>query len=467
MPKPPSDSISRVLASFASALRYEDLPAQLRETLKDHMLDVIGGAIAATRFDFAARALEGIGMLAGSTESSVIGMARKLPLKDAALMNGVLAHGLDYDDTHPGGPVHPSASVFPCVLGVGEWRDCAGADLLLAYALGVEIATRLGLAANGAMHKTGFHTTGVLGHGACALAAGKLLGLDAERLVMAQGLAGSTAAAIAEHRADGAWNKRMHPGWAAVGGMTAASLAAGGFIGTQLVYEGSDGLFRTHAGANQKDVNLPALVNDIGVRWVAEEVAVKPYPVCHILHACIDSAITLRERHSLRPDDIAGVQVRLHPDTFHYVCENPALRRKPPTDYVAKFSAFYTVSAALVRGRCGFAELEPEALNDPTILGVTARTVHAPDEQSAFPEYFSGGVAITLRDGRTLAHHERVNRGAGARALTRDEVLRKFLDNAAFGKASDHAQRIVQIVSELERHSARDLAGALCAWARH
>ncbi|MCC6531063.1 MAG: MmgE/PrpD family protein [Burkholderiales bacterium] len=467
MPKQRTDSISRVLASFASSLEYDDLPLELRESLKDHVLDVIGGAIAATRFDFAARAMEGIALLAGSAECSVIGMAQRLPLKDAALINGVLAHGLDYDDTHPAGPVHPSSSVFPCVLGIGERNDCSGADLLLAYALGIEIATRLGLAANGSMHKTGFHTTGVLGHGACALAAGKLLGLDADRLVMAQGLAGSTAAAIAEHRADGAWNKRMHPGWAAVGGMTAASLAAGGFIGTQLVYEGVDGLFRTHAGAHRDDVNLSALVADLGSRWVAAEVAIKPYPVCHILHASIDSAIALRNRHALAPEHIAGVEVRLHPDTFHYVCENQELRRKPPTDYVAKFSAFYTVSAALVRGKLGFAELEPDALNDPRILALAAKTVHVPDQQSAFPEYFSGGVAVRLADGRTLTHHERVNRGAGARALSRDETLRKFHDNAAYGLAGEHADRIVDTVLNLEKHTARDLAQALCAWTRH
>jgi 2-methylcitrate dehydratase PrpD len=387
-------------------------------------------------------------------------------LKDAALMNGVLAHGLDYDDTHAVGPVHPSASAFPCALGVGEFINCSGRDLLLAYGLGIEIATRLGLAANGSMHKTGFHTTGIVGHNACALTAGKLLGLNADQLANAQGLAGSTASAIAEHRKDGAWNKRIHPGWAAVGGMTAASLACAGFIGTKKVYEGGDGLFRTHAGRHFDDVDLDALTAELGQRWRAEEVAIKPYPVCHILHACIDSAIALRKEHELKPSDIGKVRVLLHPDTFHYVCENAEMRRRPATDYAAKFSAHYTAAAALIRGKCGFAELEQDAITDPTILALAQKVEHAPDPKSAFPEYFSGGLEITLANGRTVAHHDRVNRGAGDRALNREEITRKFLENAEFGMSRSRAEDMLQVLLELERFSGREIARAVSSGER-
>lgn len=461
-----STSISRVIASFASELRYEQLPASLVEFLKDHIIDVVGTSIAATRFDFAHRALSGLSALADSERSSVIGMAQKLPLKDAVLMNGVLAHGLDYDDTHPGGPVHPSANAFPCALGIAEFVNCSGRDLIVAYALGVEIATRLGIAANGTMHKTGFHTTGVVGHPACAVVAGKLLGLNADQLVMAQGLSGSTASALAEHRKDGAWNKRIHPGWAGVGGITAASLARTGFIGTALVYEGGDGLFRTHAGSHFSDVNFGALVENLGERWRAEEVAVKPYPVCHILHACIDSALALREQHALRPRDITKVRVLLHPDTFHYVCENAEMRRRPTTDYMAKFSAHYTTAAALARGKCGFAELEQEAISDPEILALAQKIEHASDPKSAFPEYFSGGVEVTLSDGRTISHHDRVNRGAGERALNRDDISRKFQENAEFGMSRPRAEEMLHLLLGLERYRGREIARALSAWRR-
>jgi 2-methylcitrate dehydratase PrpD len=455
--------ISQAVANFVSEMRFERLPAAFVDFLKDHVIDVVGTSLAATRFDFAYRALAGLGTLADGSGGTVIGMAQRLPLKDAALMNGVLAHGLDYDDTHATGPVHPSSSVFPCVLAVGEHLDCSGRDLLLAYGIGIELATRLGLAANGTMHKVGFHTTGVVGHGACAVAAGKLLGLNCDQLAHAQGLAGSTAAAIAEHRKDGAWNKRIHPGWAAVGGMTAASLARAGFLGTKKVYEGGDGLFRTHAGNYFDDVDFDSITADLGERWRAEEMAVKPYPVCHILHACIDSAIMLRNEHELTSADIAKVRVLLHPDTFHYVCDNPEMRRRPTSDYMAKFSAHYTAAVALIRGKCGFAELEQDAITDPEVLALAQRVEHAADPQSAFPEYFSGGVEVTLKDGRTVAHHDRVNRGAGDRALDRDAIAQKFLDNAGFAMSTSRAEQMLEALFEVERLGGREVARIVSA----
>jgi 2-methylcitrate dehydratase PrpD len=313
------------------------------------------------------------------------------------------------------------------------------------------------------MHRTGFHTTGVLGHLACALVAGKLLELNAEQLAWAQGLAGSTAAALAEHRADGAWNKRMHAGWAGVGGITAASLARAGFIGTGKVYEGADGLFRTHAGGRDAEVRYEALWSRLGERWWATEVAIKPYPICHILHACVDAALALRSEYGFGAADIRGVRVLLHPDTFHYVCENPAMRRRPTSDYMAKFSAHYTVAAALVRGRFGYAELEPEVIADPRILELADKVEHAPDPQSEFPRYFSGGVEITLRDGRVLAHHERVNRGAGERSLSREEIVRKFLANAEFALSRTRAEQMLEWLLHLERCEAVQVARALAA----
>ena len=189
----------------------------------------------------------------------------------------------------------------------------------------------------------------------------------------------STASALAEHRADGAWNKRFHPGWAGAGAITAASLARSGFLGTKKIYEGQDGLFRSHAGTFANLLQPDALVDGLGTTWRAEEVAIKPYPVCHMLHACIDSVLTLKRKHQIKVEDIAEVRALLSPAVFHSVCENPDLRRKPATDYIAKFSVYYTLAAALIRNRCGFAELEPESLGDPAILALAQRVTYDTD----------------------------------------------------------------------------------------
>ncbi len=457
----PAASLSRTIAEFAAGVDYAALPQRLRDFARFHILDVVGTALAATKFEFAQRALSGLTALADSGSGTVVGMGAKLPLKDAVIMNGILAHGLDYDDTHPGGPVHPSSSAFPCALGLAEFLDRSGKELLTAYLLAVEISTRVGAATNGALLKAGYHTTGVAGHMGCALAAGHLLRLNAEQLVYAQGLAGSTASALAEHRADGAWNKRFHPGWAGAGAITAASLARSGFIGTRKIYEGQDGLFRSHAGTHLALIRPDALVEGLGTTWRAEEVAIKPYPVCHMLHACIDSVLALKQQHQFKPDDIAEVRALLHPAVFHSVCENPDLRRKPASDYIAKFSVYYTLAAALVRGRCGFAELEDDALNDPAILALAARVAYEADPDSLYPEYFSGGAVITLKNGKTFRHVDKINRGAGERALSGDEIGAKFLENAELVTTPARAREIRDIVLDIERHSARELAQTL------
>ncbi len=425
------------------------------------MLDVCGTALAATRFDFAQHALAGISNLGESGNNSVIGMNVRLPMRDAVLMNGILAHGLDYDDTHPGAIVHPTASAFPCTLGLAEQRDASGADLLLAYILGVEIVTRLGVAARGAMLPQGFHTTGIAGHFGCAVAAGKLFNLSPQRLQYAQGFAGSTASAIAEHRADGAWNKRLHPAWAGVGGITAAALASGGFVGTRKVYEGVDGIFRSHTGTRFNEVDMDAMTRRLGDEWLLEEVAIKPFPICHFPHACADAALAIRRKHDIRPEDIVKVRALLHPGTFHSIAEPAEMRRRPTSDYMAKFSVQFVLAACFVRGRFGFAELENEALNDPQILALAQKVHHEADPDSAFPKYFSGGVVVTTKDGREFVHMEKINRGAGERALSAEDISEKFFDNATLVISKPQAERIRDAVLDMERHSARDLARTL------
>ncbi len=454
-------ALSQRIAEFACALDYDALPERLREFARYHVLDTVGTALAATQFDFARCAYAGLLPLAEGGNSSIIGMQTKLGLRDAVLMNGILAHGLDYDDTHTGAQVHPSVSALPCALGLAEFLDKSGRDLLTAYVLGAEIATRVGLAANNTMQLIGFHPTGVVGHLGCAVAAGKLYGLNAEQMAMAQGLAGSTASALAEYRTDASWNKRMHAGWAAVGGITSASLARGGYIGSNKIYEGNDGLFRSHAGSKLDSVKPDALIDGLGSTWHCEDAAIKPLPVCHLLHACVDSAIALKREHALEADDITSVRVLLHPDSFRIVCEPPAMRRKPASENMAQFSAHFVVAAALTRGRVSFAELSPEALSDPTILDLAQRVTHDVYPDSKFPKYLSGGVALTTRDGRTLQHMEPINRGNGERALTATDIVAKFMDNALTAMPLAKAESARDMLLAFDKVSARELCAVL------
>jgi len=456
-------TISRQLAEFAAGFNYDAIPESIRIRAKLLILDAVGIALASTQYDFSHRTLSGIRSLAGSGDCSVIGMNERLPLRDAVLMNGALVHGLDYDDTHIRAIVHPTASAFVCALSVAEQLGRSGRDLLTAYILGVEIVTRIGCAAKGHFHDFGFHPTGIAAHFSCALQVGWLHGLTAEQLAMAQGLAGSTAAGSQEFLSEGAWNKRLHPGWAAVAGITAAHLARSGFVAPSKPYEGRFGLYKSHLSHLEKDVDYGAITNGLGKEWELLGVAIKPYPVCHLIHACADSALFLREKHQLTPDCIAKVTALVPKETMHIIAEPVANKVRPASDYDAKFSVQYLVAACLARGRFGLSELETEARNDGEILALAQKVDAAADPDTRFPTYFSGGVVIKTTDGREFRHHEPINRGAGDRALTADESEAKYRDNARLAVSENRVQEIRNIVLDMESFTARELAQKLAA----
>ncbi len=455
-------TISSRLADFATGFSYEAIPAKVRERARYLILDAVGIALASTHYDFAHRALSGISAMSDGGDYSLIGMAQRLPLRDAVLMNGVLVHGLDYDDTHIDAIVHPTASALPCALGVAEHVGASGRDLLAAYVLGVEIATRLGIAAKGGFHHFGFHATGIAGHFSCALQAGWLQGLSARQLTMAQGIAGSTAAASQEFLEEGAWNKRMHPGWAGVAGITAASLAKGGFVGPSRTYEGRFGLFKSHLHEKEAEVDYGKITAGLGETWEVAATAVKPFPICHLIHACADAALELKRRHGLTASDIERIRALLPQETLHLVAEPEANKLKPANSYDAKFSAQFVVAACFIRGRFGLAELESDALADPEILALAKKVKCEIDPQATFPKYFSGGVVATTRDGRELKHHEPINRGAGERALTGDEIAAKFAENAELAVSRSRAEQIRDVVLAVDRLGAREFARVLC-----
>lgn len=456
-----STTIAARLAGFTAALDIARVPERVRERAKHLILDAVGCALAATKFDFAGPTLRALQGLGGAGDSVVIGRRERLPLRDAMLANGILAHGLDYDDTHTAGVVHLTVTTFPCALGLGARLAVDGRTLLGAYIAGVEAGARIAAAARGGFHKAGFHPTSVVGTFACALVAGKLHGLAPDRLELAQGIALSAAAGTLEFLEDGAWTKRFHAGWAAVGGVTAAALAAEGFVGPRAAYEGRFGLYRSHLGRLAEDCDHDRAVAGLGDTWELDHVAVKPFPACHLLHGCADAALVLARR-GLNPADVVAITARVPAGVVEVVCEPVANKRRPQNDYDAKFSVPFVVAAALIRGRFGLAELEPDALADPAILALADKVRYEVDPAMPFPKYYPGEVVVLLADGRELRQREEINRGAAERPITNEEVVAKFMDNASTAIPEARAYAVRDAILGLDRGvSARDLAGIL------
>ncbi len=454
-------TVSEKLAQYVAGFRYEDIPETTRDRAKLLILDAVGIALASTHYDFAHRMLTGLRALDEGGHSSLINLPGKLALRDAVIMNGALVHGLDYDDTHIRAIIHATASAFPCALGVSESVNAPGSTLLAAYVLGMEIATRISDAAGGHLHDFGFHPTGIAAHFSCALQAGWLYGLTPHQLVMAQGLTGSTAAGSQEFLEEGAWNKRVHPGWAGAAGITAAQLARAGFKGPTKPYEGRFGLFKSHMGEAEAQVRYEAIYDSLGKTWEVHNVAIKPYPICHLIHAAADSAAILREKHAIRPESVERVIAYVPQPTLHIIAEPAELKIRPANEYAAKFSTQYVIATILTKGRFGLSELLEETRSDSAILSLAAKVECVADPEALYPQYFSGGVEIRMRDGRILRHHEKVNRGAGDRALSSADIQAKYFDNATLAVSFTRAEQICEAVLGIEARPAVEFARTL------
>jgi len=443
--------ISRILAQFAHNLSFDAIPQEVRERAKHLMLDATGIAYASGSYDFAHKTLTAIAGLGGDGRVPVIGLPQRLSPRDAALVNGVLAHGLDFDDTHTGGIIHSTASVWPTVMSTAFMRGTSGADLLVAYVAGVEAATRLGAVGSGHFHQVGFHPTGMIGVFGCTLAAGTLMGLSPQALTMAQGIALSMAAGSLEFLEDGAWTKRMHPGWAAQSGITAAALGREGFVGPTRAYEGRFGVFNSYLQGGLEDERWGRATAGLGSIWETMAIAVKPLPACHFTHACADAAMILARQHQFEIDDIVRIKALVPGEVVKTVCEPVANKRRPANAYDAQFSIPYLVAASLIRGRFTLAELEPEALNDEAILRVCDLVDYEVDPRSTFPRHYTGDVQISLRDGRVLMHREAMNRGCADRPLSNAEIIEKFTGNARMRLSARQAAEVQEAVLGLDR----------------
>lgn len=421
--------IATQLAEFAAGLRDSKIPDAVRTRALHHMLDAAGIAVASTRYPFAHPVLAGLQALGDKGDVPVFGMAARLSPRDAATMNGYLCHGLDYDDTHITGVVHPTTSILPACLSAAAMTGASGRELVTAYITGVEAAARIGTCAQSAFHQVGFHPTGIVGIFGCVLAVGRLMGLNTKQLENAQGLAVSQASGSMEFLEDGAWNKRFHPGWAAQSALTACALAREGFIGATRPYDGRFGFFNIFGGKYTDWVDLSHATSGLGSKWELMETGIKPYPTCHLTHACIDAALSLRDR--VDPAQISAIEARIPYQGFPVVCDPVENKLRPTSDYDAKFSLHYLTACALIRGRLTLDELEPEVFTDPEILALAAKINHAAYPDSPFPAAYSGGLTVTMVDGSVHEHNEPVNRGAADRPLSNDEILAKFRDNAA------------------------------------
>lgn len=453
--------IADELATFTADLTLEQVPVEVRTRATLHLADCLGVAVASTTMDFGESVHRTAVRLGRGDESRVVGWGTRLPAASAALANGTLIHGLDFDDTHIEAIHHASAPALAAALAISDAEDSTGADLLLAYIIGLEVGCRLAIAGKGEFHDRGFHPTGIMGTFAAVCVTGKLRGVDPQVMVRGMGLAGSQAAGILElHHS---WLKRLHPGWASHSGIIASTLAEEGFIGPASVFEGDNGLYRSHLGRVPDRESLH--LDDLGSRWMTSEIALKPYPCCHFTHAFIDAALDLREEllasgRSL--DDIVAIECPTSERLVPAVAAPVDRRVAPETIYDALFSIQFAVALALRDGRVDLASFYEQPLDDPEVRRLAALATCPVDTISDYPVHFPGEVRLTFKDGSVLQRRHASSRGTHEQPLSQAEVFGKMRGNLAHRWDDSAGDRVQQAVLDIEDKPARELIDAFC-----
>ncbi len=417
-------SVAEQLAARIAALNA--VPAAVRAKCEDLAVDVAGLCLTARNEDYVKSALAACD---DDGPCTAIGHARTLSAAGAAFVNGTAAHGEDFDDTFEGGPVHAGAVVVPAVLAACERQKLDGKAALVGIAVGSEVMCRLSTVVPKAVHKAGFHPTAIFGVMGAAAGVSAALGLNAKQIVDALGIAGSFAGGIIEYLAEGAWTKRLHPGWAAQSGYRAALLARAGFIGPRTVFEGTHGLFHGFAHTTQGDY---AALDDFGKRWVIETLAFKPYPCGTMAHPYIDCARRLAAR-GIKPDDVKELVCEVAEGTVHRLWEPLAAKQRPPNGYAAKFSTPFILASGFVRGGVGLDAFTEEAVRDPAVLALAAKVRYVIDPDNPYPNAFTGHIRAVLKDGRVIEERQPHFRGGANEPLTRADIAEKFMLNARHG----------------------------------
>lgn len=418
---------AQTLAEHVSQTTWADLPEHAVVSSKRDILDTLGAALGGSGAPGLVELAALVTGWGGQGESSLLLLGGRVPAPQAAMVNAAMGHALDFDDTFDrAGNIHPGTSTLFASLAMAERRGAvSGRELLLAVALGLDVACRLALAAT---VDRGWHRTATLGIFGAAAAAGKLLHLNTEQMVHAFGIAYSQAAGNRQCILDGALTKRLQAGQAASSGVLAALLAQQGFTGARDVFAGRFGFYPMY---QPEGYDLTAITHNLGKTFRGAELSFKPYPCGRGTHAVLDVALDLYEQLDLataqKGAEIAEVVMTTNPQTYNAEFgANPAKRR--PTQVVeAQFSLPFLVATALARGRIGIADVA--RVDNPAVLALIDRIRGEPQ-----PDAPPGWARLMVRrsDGRLASVETRQNiSGSPQRPLSQTQLEAKFRDCAA------------------------------------
>jgi 2-methylcitrate dehydratase PrpD len=419
-------SYTRTLVDFLAALKPADLPANVFDRARYLLLDYLGVAIRGSCAESSGPVYRMIERGAAPGRSTVIGKSIRTLPGYAALANGTAAHAIELDDTHNAGSIHLGVVMFSTALALAETLPDVQPDrFLTAVAAGYETAARIAMAVQPKEHYLlGFHPTATCGVFGAAVTASKLLGLSADQMLSAVGIAGSMAAGSLEFLADGAWTKRLHPGLAAQNGIQAAMLAGEGFCGPSRILEGRDGFLRSYSRRPIADY----LTDDLGKTFEILRTSVKPHACCRYMQGPIDAILALVHEHDIRPAQVRSIDVAVLEAGWPLVVEPRAQKYHPKSIVEAQFSMPYGAAVAVIDRAAGLEQFSEARLQSNDVRRFLGKVVMIKrlDFEENFPEEWPAVAIIHLNDGRRVEKMIRHPKGDPKNPLTWPELITKF-----------------------------------------
>jgi 2-methylcitrate dehydratase PrpD len=440
-------TVATELAKHIVTMKYDDLPAEAIRWAKISFVDTIGCAFAGVDEKGPQIARKVLTRGRSDGPGLIWGTAQRASALDAAAINGLTAHALDYDDCNNSIAGHPSAALMPAIFALGEELGASGRDVVLAYVTGFETQGRIAHGVHLHHYEKGWHPTSTLGIFGATAASARLLCLDTEQTATALAIAASLSSGIKANF--GTMTKPLHAGECSRNGLYAALLAREGFTASSEAFEHKHGFFEVFNGAGNYDTSkvLAAWADPLEI--LNPGVGLKQYPCCGSTHSAIDAMLLLRERHGLTPDNVVKIESITHDRALAHTD-----RPDPHSTLDAKFSVQYCVARALMHGDVTFQHFEGNAYRDPQVISLLKRIEAKPHpyQPKGMYEHFQGEVVVTMTDGqRYSARVDQPLRGP-CNSVPPDRLDQKFRDCAEKAVDSSAISDIYQALQNIEKH---------------
>ena len=455
--------IAQTLGRFCSELSYEDLSPEVVDWAKYLCLDFAGVTLNGSTTESAQTVVQAIESVQRPGPSAIIGTSKRALPEYAAMANSTAFHSLELDDTNNEASIHVGVVAFPTALAMADVAHVDGRNFITSVVAGYEVMVRLGRALKPAEHYArGFHPTGTCGAFGAAAVASRLLGLNNDSMTAALGVAGSQAAGSLEFLEDGAWTKRLHPGWASNSGIWAALLARAGFLAPASIIEGRYGFLHGYSGDPDPDLVL----EDLGNEFHITRMGIKPHSCCRYSQGPIDCLIDLRERHGVKAAEVEKATIGVLSAGFNTIAAPEEDKRNPKSVVDLQFSMPFGAAVTLLYGRASLAEHSMEVAQRPEVMNLMSRVhcVTDPSLDALYPRQWPAWAEVTTTDGRTLRSQTEYPKGDHNNALTWQEMKDKFTDLSSPVVSQKRQGEIIAAIEALDDMAdVRELAELLTA----